>query len=353
MQAFNSDAPWARALMGHLKFEERKAHTALIWPWLQSVPAFKTTRFGKIPRSGPARLLISLAATAEGERIGLTSMLQQMCEEMGYTLIFEKTTSGSDPKARLFPGMNLDGVTAAQIQRIFQQISEAVHISAVHHSTLTETIFSNHRRNLGPCNGCPGVSMPYPLVLGILPSPISIFAQDPNYTFAKESERDHRALCAAYTRGDDPGDLQWQMWQLRSRDKRNRLRRLLRSVAEITETDVAGIYYSNVAKCGERSAYAKSDGGRLVSRMNHCRPYLEQEVALTTRVIITFGATAAKQMSKVLKLPLDGSVDANGKSIPLDDGRTWLRFPHWSHRQKGDVLKLVALQDHVRNGAKF
>lgn len=211
---------------------------------------------------------------------------------------------------------------------------------------IQEQIWSNRRLEEGPCSGCPGTSMGYPVYMGPPRSPVCILARDPNYTFGDnpEAKKINEELRRKLDDGEPWERIQSDMRRCRSIDPKNKLRKVYKIVEDTCSVDV---YFTNVAKCGSRGAYGEPNGGQRRDRIKHCRSYLEDELALAgTHTTISFGSHARDALARAFEIPAPGRVTVDGQFLRAG-GRHLIIFRHWS-RAPGEFHDSVRqqLRDH-------
>jgi len=191
--------------------------------------------------------------------------------------------------------------------------------------------------------------MDYPVFLGPPDSPVCVVAQDPNYKIdSEEAIRLHVQLLKLARRGTPWKKLEPYIWECRLLDPGNNLAKVRKRVAEAAGLPVDQVYFTNLAKCGQRGAYNTTDGGKLQARIDHCLPYLADELnfGAGSHTTIVFGRTASNAVAKLFEIPIPSSMTVRGEFRKVR-GRHLIFFRHWSFAPAG-FLELRALDNHFR-----
>ena len=86
-----------------------------------------------------------------------------------------------------------------------------------------DSIWNQRRGGEGNCSGCPGLQKSYPVMVGSLPARIAVFAEDPNYSFQDDANKQiHDSIETGFEDESTPhADLYEKVWQCRANDKKN------------------------------------------------------------------------------------------------------------------------------------
>ncbi len=207
-------------------------------------------------------------------------------------------------------------------------------------------IWANRCSANGPCRGCPGAAMGYPVLVGPPDALVCVVAQDPNYSlFSSAAVVLHNQLTAIAASQHGPWEqIERRLWMCRSLDPRNKLVVVRSRVADAASIPVEQVYFTNLAKCGSRGACGTAGGGALRERIGHCRAYLDDELTHAGRhTIIAFGRHAAEAVSEIFGVSMPPlRVDGEIRSV---DGRHLIFFRHWGRAPRG-FLEMPALDRH-------